>query len=65
MADGYYPLNEDELAAMEARAASLAAMTDPDASLRTTTGALSAEILAAYYVNDVLRLLTEVRQLRR
>ena len=65
MADGYYPLGDDELAAIQARAASLAAMTDPDPSVRLTTGALSAEILAVHYVHDVLRLLSEVRQARR
>jgi hypothetical protein len=65
MADGYYPLGDEELAAIEARAASLAAMTDPDPGVRLTTGPLSAELLAAHYVHDVQRLLTEVRQARR
>ena len=46
-------------------AASLAALTDPDPGVRLTTGPLSAELLAAHYVHDVQRLLTEIRQERR
>ncbi|HWP29029.1 MAG TPA: hypothetical protein VNM50_05755 [Chloroflexota bacterium] len=58
------PLSDAELAAMEARAASLAYTPTPDAALLGPNGTVSCAALADYYARDVLRLVAEVRRLR-
>ncbi len=58
------PLSDAELAAIEARAASLAYTPAPDPALLGPDGRVSLDALADCYARDVLRLVREIRRLR-